>query len=60
MILAGDIGCTNTRLALVEATSDELRIVAEETYPSRERMSLEGAIAELLALHSCDLTRGFL
>jgi glucokinase len=57
MILAGDIGGTNTRLALVEATSDELRIVAEETFPSRERTSLEAAIAEFLSLHSCDLTR---
>ena len=27
MILAGDIGGTNTRLALVEVTTEELRIV---------------------------------
>jgi glucokinase len=57
MILAGDIGGTNTRLALVEATTDDLRIVAEKTFPSRERTSLEAAIAEFLSLHSCDLTR---
>jgi glucokinase len=57
MILAGDIGGTNTRLALVEATSDELRIVAEKTFLSRERTSLEAVIAEFLSLQSCDLTR---
>jgi glucokinase len=56
MILAGDIGGTNTRLALVEATAEELRIVAQETFPSRERTSLEATIAEFLHLHSCDLT----
>jgi hypothetical protein len=57
MILAGDIGGTNTRLALVEATADELRIVAEKTFSSRERTSLEAAVSEFLSLHSCDLTR---
>jgi glucokinase len=56
MILAGDIGGTNTRLALVEATNDELKIVAEKTFPSRERTSLEAALAEFLSLHSCALT----
>ena len=57
MILAGDIGGTNTRLALIEAKNGELRIVAEETFSSRERTSLEAAIAEFLSLHSCDLRR---
>lgn len=56
MILAGDIGGTNTRLALVEVTGGELGIIAEETFPSRERTSLEAAIAEFLSLHRCDLT----
>jgi glucokinase len=56
MILAGDIGGTNTRLALVEATPEGLRIVAQETFSSRERTSLEAAIAEFLHLHPCDLT----
>ena len=56
MILAGDIGGTNTRLALVEATVEELRIVAQETFPSRERTSLEAAIAEFMHLHRCDLS----
>jgi glucokinase len=57
MILAGDIGGTNTRLALVEAKNGEMTIVAEKTFPSRERTSLESAIGEFLSLHSTDLTR---
>jgi glucokinase len=56
MNLAGDIGGTNTRLALVEATTDGLRIVAEKTFPSRERACLEAALVEFLSLYNCDLT----
>ncbi|NTW38035.1 MAG: glucokinase, partial [Syntrophobacteraceae bacterium] len=41
---------------LVEATDAALRIAAEETFPSRERTSLEAAIAEFLFLHPCELT----
>jgi len=36
MILAGDIGGTNTRLALVEAAGERLRLVAYERFRSRE------------------------
>jgi len=57
MILAGDIGGTNTRLALVDATPAGLRIEVEETFSSRERTSLEAAVEEFVALHPCDLTR---
>jgi glucokinase len=57
MILAGDIGGTNTRLALIEVKNEQLQILFEKTFPSRERMSLEAAIEEFLAAHSCDLTR---
>jgi|AMWB02.1.fsa_nt_gi glucokinase len=57
MILAGDIGGTNTRLALVDATKEALKIVIEETFPSRERTSLEAVIGEFLDLHPGDLTR---
>jgi glucokinase len=57
MILAGDIGGTNTRLALIEASNDGLQIVVEKTFPSRERTSLEAAIAEFLSVHPCNLTR---
>ncbi len=53
MILAGDIGGTNTRLALVEATAGGLGIVAEKIFPSRERTSLEAVVAEFLLIHNC-------
>jgi glucokinase len=49
MVLAGDIGGTNTRLALVDASAGGVRILREETYPSRERASLEDALTEFLA-----------
>ena len=57
MILAGDIGGTNTRLALIEAKDEGLQILFEKTFPSRERTSLEAALVEFLSLHRCDLTR---
>ena len=57
MILAGDIGGTNTRLALIEAKNKGLKVLFAKTFPSRERMSLESVIEEFLAAHSCDLTR---
>lgn len=45
-VLAGDIGGTNCRLALVDA--EELRIVDEEVYPSRENEGL-GKLVERFA-----------
>ena len=42
MILAGDVGGTNTRLAFVEATGDRLTLIVEEVFPSREHANLEG------------------
>ena len=56
IILAGDIGGTNTRLALVAATTEEVRIIAEKTFASREHPSLEATIAEFLDLHRVALT----
>jgi glucokinase len=56
MILAGDIGGTNTRLALVEVTAGEKRIAAEKTFLSREVTSLEAAIVEFLSLNRGELT----
>jgi glucokinase len=41
MILAGDIGGTKTLVALFEGAGDDLRLVREESYPSREHASLE-------------------
>lgn len=55
MILAGDIGGTNTRLALATAGPAGVRLRAEKTFPSRELASLEAALDEFLRLHPADL-----
>ncbi len=54
MILAGDIGGTNTRLALVEA-GPALRIQQSETFSSRGHSSLEQIIDEFLVKHPAKL-----
>jgi glucokinase len=41
MVLAGDIGGTNTRLALLEGTPDRLVPVVVETFPSAQHKGLE-------------------
>ena len=41
MILAGDIGGTNTRLALFDLEGERLRPVVEKTFPSQKFESLE-------------------
>jgi glucokinase len=41
MILAGDIGGTNARLGLFEISGARLRLIAAETYPSRQHTGLE-------------------
>lgn len=57
MILAGDIGGTNTRLAFVDAAPGGMRILFEKTFPSRERTSLEAALDEFFSLHRAAFTR---
>ncbi|HYL79936.1 MAG TPA: glucokinase, partial [Candidatus Acidoferrum sp.] len=51
MILAGDIGGTNTRLALVAADGDRLSLAEEATFPSREFANLEAVLERFLASH---------
>ena len=41
MILAGDIGATNSRLALFAERGGRLEPVVEATYPSRDHANLE-------------------
>lgn len=55
MILAGDIGGTNTRLGLFEG--DEARPVqqTEAVYPSQSHNSLEAIIKKFLAEHPVDI-----
>ena len=49
MILAGDIGGTNTRLALFDAKSGRLELHSELTYPSREHASLDEIVVSFVA-----------
>ncbi|MGH7321441.1 MAG: glucokinase, partial [Candidatus Rokuibacteriota bacterium] len=48
MILAGDIGATNTRLAWFDVSSGALVPGVARTYPSRQQASLDGIVATFL------------
>lgn len=50
MILAGDVGGTNTRLAFFEQREGNLACVLEQVYPSHGYASLEDIVADFLAL----------
>ena len=52
MILAGDIGGTNTRLAFFEGTPDRLTPVTIEIFPSREYKGPEEIAHKFLAKHN--------
>ena len=52
MILAGDIGGTNTRLAFFEGTPDRLQPLALEIFPSPEYKGLEEIAQKFLAKHN--------
>ncbi len=54
MILAGDIGGTNARIALFEVASGHLRRLALERYPSREHSGLAPIIETFLAAHGAE------
>lgn len=56
MIIAGDIGGTNTRLALIDEREKDLRIIVEKKYPSREWSSLEAVLGEFLSVHAIDIS----
>jgi glucokinase len=51
MFLAGDIGGTKTHLAFFEKGGPRLRLVAEETYPSRDYPGLAPILKEFLKAH---------
>src|SRR5258707_14552169 len=51
MVLGGDIGGTKTNLALLERNRGSLRIVATESYPSREHQSLEEILDKFMRAH---------
>src|SRR5205807_4510485 len=49
MILAGDIGGTHTRIALVEENVGRLRLTLEHIYPSREHKGLDEIVSLFLS-----------
>jgi glucokinase len=51
MVLAGDIGGTNTRLAFFDGTPDRLTAAAIEIFPSREHQGLEEIVKKFIATH---------
>jgi len=51
MILAGDIGGTNARLALFEANGANVREAVGETFPSRQHKTLEEIVALFVQRH---------
>ncbi|HEV2421923.1 MAG TPA: glucokinase [Candidatus Acidoferrales bacterium] len=48
MILAGDVGGTNTRLAFFDLRNGQLEKISERTYPSREHASLDDIVADFV------------
>ena len=57
MILAGDIGGTNTRLAFADEKAGCRTLVAEATFSSREHASLESVLRKFLSAHPIPITR---
>lgn len=57
MILAGDIGGTNTRLASLEMEDKRPRIIVEQTFPSHEHKSLDEIVRLFLEKHGLQIRR---
>jgi glucokinase len=57
VILAGDIGGTNTRLALFAAEGGHLEAAAEATYPSRNYSGLDAIVTEFVKAQQFPVTR---
>lgn len=56
-VLAGDVGGTKTRLAVVEAAGHGLERVVEEAYPSADYAGLSAVVAEFLRAHPVEASR---
>jgi glucokinase len=59
-ILAGDIGGTNTRLAIIDVVKGHFNFLAEKTFQSREEPSLESALRKFLSNPIHPITRACL
>ena len=51
-ILAGDIGGTKTRLAIIDCVGDRVHTLAEETYPSQTYATLDAIIRVFIDSHN--------
>jgi glucokinase len=51
MILVGDIGATNSRLAFFSERGGRLHPIAEATYPSRDHANLETIVKKFVSAH---------
>lgn len=56
MILAGDIGGTNTRLAFVEVSDGQYGLVAYDRFPSRGYANLEEIVRAFVSAHQLEIT----
>ena len=56
MILAGDIGGTNSRLASFEVVQGRVKSIVEETFPSRESASLDDIVRTFVSTHNLRVT----
>ena len=52
MILAGDVGATSTRLAFFRVEGKRLKLILEETYPSRQHQGLDEIVAAFASRHA--------
>ena len=59
-ILVGDIGGTNTRLAIIDVVKGHFNFFAEKTFSSREESSLESALRKFLSNPLPPITRACL
>jgi len=56
MILAGDIGGTNSRLANFEVVQGRVHPIVEETFPSRGSASLDDIVRTFVSKHNLRIT----
>jgi glucokinase len=56
-ILVGDVGGTNTRLAIIDMVKGHFHFLTEETFASREEPSLESALRKFLSNPIHPITR---
>jgi glucokinase len=56
-ILAGDIGGTNARLAILETSDGWPQVIVEQTFPSREHKNLDEIVLKFLAASDLKVKR---